>query len=358
MHHFFSNEQNKIMIAYYIDLLAKINTSNEFEKIRNGYITWVLKYMLKQDNEWDKNTQFNISVIAENFTSALNRTKQDIDKKEALDLSFILLFRFYSEFQLYQSIDGIDHYSQMKEFARNNIKEFSSIYSDQIKYAIQDMPSSILKNIMSGQDFSTLRDFIKVKNEAANLKKQWDADLKVRESEVDKFKKSLESYKDGFNFVALYEGFKQLGDTKESELTLARRFLFGIGALIPLIMSYGFWHIVNLKDHIQTPYDLIAFIPATALSIVLLYYFRISLRNYNSIRAQKMQIELRKSLCQFIQDYSKYSKEISRENAGLLSKFEEVIFSNIMTSEDKIPSTFDGLEQLATLIKAVKNKSS
>ena len=71
-----------------------------------------------------------------------------------------------------------------------------------------------------------------------------------------------------------------------------------------------------------------------------------------------MQIELRKSLCQFIQDYSKYSKEISRENAGLLSKFEEVIFSNIMTSEDKIPSTFDGLEQLATLIKAVKNKSS
>ena len=68
-----------------------------------------------------------------------------------------------------------------------------------------------------------------------------------------------------------------------------------------------------------------------------------------------MQIELRKSLCQFIQSYSDYSSEIRENNPEALSKFEDVVFSNIMLSDDKIPSTFDGIEQIASLINALKN---
>ena len=76
--------------------------------------------------------------------------------------------------------------------------------------------------------------------------------------------------------------------------------------------------------------------------------------NFNSVRAQLIQIDLRKSLCQFIQNYATYAKDIREQNTDLLVKFEEVIFSNIMPSEDKIPSTFDGLEQLTNLIGALK----
>ncbi len=143
---------------------------------------------------------------------------------------------------------------------------------------------------------------------------------------------------------------------KKSELNWAKFFMFIIGATIPAVMMYSLWHFINKTYAFASLNELIIFAPASAITLVLLYYFRISLATYNSIRAQLMQIELRKSLCQFIQDYSKYSSAISKENAGLLSKFEDVIFSNIMTSEDKIPSTFDGLEQIATLIKAVKIK--
>jgi len=129
-----------------------------------------------------------------------------------------------------------------------------------------------------------------------------------------------------------------------------------IGATIPMVMAYSLYHFINKTYAFASINELVIFVPASAITLVMLYYFRVSLANYNSTRAQLMQIELRMSLCQFIQGYSKYSSEISKENENLLGKFEDVIFSNIMISEDKIPSTFDGLEQLATLIKAVKIK--
>lgn len=86
-----------------------------------------------------------------------------------------------------------------------------------------------------------------------------------------------------------------------------------------------------------------------------MYYFRVVLINHISLRTQIMQIELRKSLCQFIQSYSDYSSEIRKNNPEALSKFEDVVFSNIMLSDDKIPSTFDGIEQIASLINSLKN---
>lgn len=64
-----------------------------------------------------------------------------------------------------------------------------------------------------------------------------------------------------------------------------------------------------------------------------------------------VQIELRKTLCQFIQNYSDYSKNIKEKDANSLEKFENLIFSGLVTNEDKLPSTFDGIEQLTKLIK-------
>lgn len=357
MHQFFEHETTKEQITDYLKSMLKIKYSDDFEKLRNGYIFHILESMVKNAREWDENTQFNITKTSKNLRENLTAFENDTKDRDSLDRMFVLLFRFYSEFQLYKATEEFDHYSEMRKFARNNIGAFSTTCENQINYTLLDMPTSILKHLLSNQDFSTLRDFLKLKNQATKLKLEWEADLKVREEEVNKFKTSLESYKDGFNFVALYDGFKGMGKAKDKELKAARYLLLSIGIIIPAVIGFGLWHIINLKEHMQSIYDLVMFIPATAMSLVLIYYFRISLLNYNSIRAQKMQIELRKSLCQFIQDYSKYSSQISKENAGLLTKFEEVIFSNIMTSEDKIPSTFDGLEQIATLIKAVKTKS-
>ena len=67
-----------------------------------------------------------------------------------------------------------------------------------------------------------------------------------------------------------------------------------------------------------------------------------------------MQLELRKSLCQFIQNYAEYAKEIKENDGVVLDKFENLIFSSIVASDDKIPTTFDGMEQIAKLAEIFK----
>jgi len=58
-----------------------------------------------------------------------------------------------------------------------------------------------------------------------------------------------------------------------------------------------------------------------------------------NIIAQMMQLELRMALCQFIHNH-----------ADDYEKFENIIFSPLVSSDDKIPTTFDGMEQLAKLV--------
>jgi len=105
---------------------------------------------------------------------------------------------------------------------------------------------------------------------------------------------------------------------------------------------------------VRAAFDLIKFVPAFTLTLIFIYYFKICLNNFSSVKAQIMQIRLRMSLCQFIQSYADYAKEIRSEDGNPLGKFEDVIFSNIMGSEEKMPATFDGLDNIASLINAIK----
>ena len=67
-----------------------------------------------------------------------------------------------------------------------------------------------------------------------------------------------------------------------------------------------------------------------------------------------MQLELRMTLCQFIHNYAENSEILHKKNKEGFEKFENIIFSPIVSSDDKIPSTLDGVEQIAKLIEAIK----
>ncbi|SEH05644.1 Uncharacterised protein [Candidatus Venteria ishoeyi] len=97
---------------------------------------------------------------------------------------------------------------------------------------------------------------------------------------------------------------------------------------------------------------LISLIP---IELILIYFFRIILLNYRTVKAQIMQLELRKTLCQFIQDYTKYSEKIKKRDSTSLDKFESLIFSSVLSDPEKLPSTFDGLEQISNFIKKIKS---
>lgn len=75
---------------------------------------------------------------------------------------------------------------------------------------------------------------------------------------------------------------------------------------------------------------------------------------FRSIKSQLLQIELRNAMCQFVQAYADYAKDINDKSPGTLEKFESIVFSNIYTEEKNIPSIFDGFEKIAKVIKPDK----
>ncbi|ENO7354865.1 hypothetical protein Q4R08_09425 [Morganella morganii] len=58
----------------------------------------------------------------------------------------------------------------------------------------------------------------------------------------------------------------------------------------------------------------------------------------------------------FIQGYTEFSTKYNDQSS--LSKFESLVFSNVIPDSKKIPSTLDGLEQLAKLFESIKGKNS
>jgi hypothetical protein len=147
-----------------------------------------------------------------------------------------------------------------------------------------------------------------------------------------------------------------LGDAKnkEDDRLFRSLILMGIFILAPLVIelviaSLGLYRGTSLGiDHF------IVLLPLISIEVVLVYFFRIILMNYRSVKAQKLQIELRKTLCQFIQSYAEYSAKLKKQDGIALEKFENLIFSGLLSDPEKLPSTFDGLEQLGNLVKSLK----
>ena len=67
-----------------------------------------------------------------------------------------------------------------------------------------------------------------------------------------------------------------------------------------------------------------------------------------------LQIELRKTLCRFIQHYSEHASGLRSNDPNSMEKFESIIFSPIVPDSEKIPATFDGVDQLGKLVKSIK----
>jgi hypothetical protein len=91
-----------------------------------------------------------------------------------------------------------------------------------------------------------------------------------------------------------------------------------------------------------------------AIEVILIYFFRVVLAQFRSVKAQVLQLDLRIALCQFVQSYAEYSVKVKKDDPNVLAKFEAVVFSSLVSENERIPSTFDGTEQLANLIKSVR----
>jgi len=372
MQEFFNDQKFKDSISTYSKVIKKQSTQGHFEEKRNGFIVWLLQSMTSDAIYWDDRTPFNKKFMSKALKDRINEADMS---KESIDALYSIVFRFAVEEHINHPYndDDVDFY-ELKDFSRANLNSFSERASSQVAYALFDMHISILRHLMTSEDLSDIKKtgefrqsieqshitwgaaIDSQKQEVKDIQLQWKKDLEDAENRVKQLQETLTAQKNAFNFVGLYHGFESLGEIKSKQLFWARLLMIGLGFLIPAIIfsEIIFFHsITEIKKELT---DYFSIIPVVSLIIVLIYYFRVSLINFNSIRAQIMQIDLRKSLCQFIQNYADYSSGIKSKDSNLLDKFEDIIFSNIMSSEEKIPSTFDGLEQIVSLINAVKTK--
>lgn len=351
MQDFFTKSKVQASISNFCKMLDELTPSDLFEKQRNEHLKKILNNMLQHSELWDKNTQVNIDLISDRLYDSL---KEKNPSREFLDNVFSTCFRFLFEYYIFIPDDFNVEFRAINSFVVNQLDEFQSLARNDLQYALREMPTSILKNILHGEDFRVLRSFPSATKEAESLKLKWDSELSQRIETIKKLKDNLQEYQHAYNFAGLFKGFLELSNSKAIECEHSKKLVVRLGWVMMLPIALETFYFIFFGSGFTSAWDLLKITPAASLTLIIMYFFRIALKNYNSLKAQVLQIELRKTLCTFIQSYVDYSKEFKSKEHNPLDKFEDIIFSNIMTTDEKIPSTFDGVEQLASMISAFK----
>jgi hypothetical protein len=348
-------KSNSIVFAKFKAKIDALNPDSDFEKERNSVIRLVVNSMETSPDQWDDQCQINIDWIGDLFISRLSNAEIELSKKELDDIC-AMCFRFLFELYLSMKNDLAMEFESARRFVFNNLDAFESATKEQIEFAIRDMPISIFKSIANNESIKSIKDFNILSAKSKQLKEEWEKDLVAREKRIDSLKNEISKYENAFNFVGLFQGFDELATEKESERDNLLIWLRVIGGLVvvPIIVELIFLYI-NLKDlKLIKEGILFSALPTISLIAILIYYFRVLLFNYKSIKSQILKIDLRKTLCRFIQHYSDYSSKIKEKDADSLSKFENIIFSEIISDDGKLPSTYDGIDQISKIIKLNK----
>ncbi|MBL0597482.1 hypothetical protein JD516_06570 [Aeromonas jandaei] len=350
----FDTNQSKTVLVKFRQRIDSLVPSNDFDKQRNSLIRLVINAMEKNPDEWNMFCQINIMWIGDQFISRL--ADEEELNKESLDNICSMSFRFLFELYLSTKNDLAFDFERARRFIFNNVESFEISAREQIEFAIRDMPISIFKAVANSDEIETLKNFDAVAAKAKQLKVEWDNDLIERERRVKAIEESLSKYENAFNFVGLYQGFDDLSKEKirERDGILFWLKLLSLVIVLPIAAELIFIY-VNV-DSLSVIRDglLVSIFPTISLVAISIYYFRVLLFNYKSVKSQLLQIDLRKTLCRFIQSYSSYASEIKSKDADVLDRFERVIFSGIVTEDGNLPSTFDGVEQISKLINSVK----
>lgn len=272
-------------------------------------------------------------------------------------------------------------WSLFKSNAAESINPQNMSYLDYILSGKFDI--DILNNLLGDRSYEAFLNYERNVKEAEEKLEIIQSNVTARTSRLESFLENkerkvndlanlLEKYKTAFNFVGLYDGFNNLSEIKNNQKMKTYYFAIFLGfllILVPLLsiifQSYMvFWVSDTVFDFktltVTSQFNWAKVLPFLGLEFIMIYLFRIVLNRLNTLQTEIVQIELRKSLCQFIQDYARYAKELreqssnDKEKVNLLEKFENIIFSNILSQPEKVPSTFDGLEQLSNFLKEFK----
>ncbi|MBG0847230.1 hypothetical protein H3222_18665 [Pseudomonas chengduensis] len=192
-----------------------------------------------------------------------------------------------------------------------------------------------------------------------SAKDDWEAVLQGYKATIDSYVSTLKEQRGKFNFVYLSKAFHEMHSEKKGELQYAffSMIFLGVVVVMPLVYQFVVGGLITTNDGSGFSYvETGKILSLLGLEVALLYFFRIALKNYYSVKAQLLQLELRLSLCGFIESYADFAKSRKTKDVDPLSKFESIIFSGITPDEGNVPSTFDGVDQLLKIAKEIRAK--
>jgi hypothetical protein len=322
-------------------------------KYRLGH---ALRIIAKNPREFDENCEVNIEWMERRFVDRVSEVRIESSESD-LESLISMTYRLVREFQFSIKADLSSELYSLLTIVDQFYDNLSADSQRQIDYARRDMPVAILKHLIHSERYGPLTSIPSLASTAEAKIKNWKDELDKAEGRTTKLAETLSTQEQAFNFVGLNKGFGDLADSITEELKFARWGFGTFGALMLIPSSVDLWLITMRNVDLSKVgiYTLGAALVSTiTITLLFLYFFRIALRKADSCRAQLVQIRLRMSLCKFIQSYADYSVEIKAKNSDALSKFEALIFSGIVGTEDKMPSTFDGIEQLSALAKTIR----
>lgn len=355
---FFGNKDVQNTIFGIVDVLVKKDEANKNFRTDDPLSYHVLKILEEismSNGFWDNHCQVTIEMFKSPFVKETEGFLRANNERQEQYAS--LLYAFAIEFNLSVSEKLSREVQEYITFIEGNLIYIANeIAVKWINHYKTSIPIMVIKRVLNSPDIKTFRKAYDFSQNYKTIIDEWEENLNSREQRVNALKDNLDKYEAAYNFVGLYDGYKMLRETKKTELSRVSFFLVILGflAMCPLL---GEISVLFLKPTLITKYkDLLIYlvIPSLSLIIILLYYFRIMLQNYKSIKNQLLQIDLRMTLLQFIQNYAKESKTLFDEKRNTMNKFENMIFAPIVSDKEKTPSTFDGLEPLVNLVKELK----
>ena len=329
--------------------IQRTSQNKDEEKDKISLCLLVLNLMNKYYDSWQEICPYNHEMVGKDFYNILNIIN---DNKKLFDNNFfIYCLRFAIEISFYK--ERFNEIDDDIEKIRSKIKKINLPNSDDFSYVISDaFKIDILNFYIGKQDFQAFLNYKEHLEKARESFEELLREVNNAEEEASRIAKILEEQKITGTFVELEKGFSLMLDRVKKAKNWTFGWLLAISAIIIAIPTARIFYPIAVSD--ASIWEKL--VPLIGVELILIYFFRVTLKHYYSLQTQIMQLDFRYSLCQFIGAYSEYSRKIKEANGNALDKFESLIFSNLLSESDNIPSTFDGLDNLASLINNMRGK--
>lgn len=361
-----ANEMKRV--AGQLESVAAKNPSGsrEYEKLR--FTVMMLNNIALHVDDYDQNAFSTREWLINNFSAVLeSRLTYELS---AITRMHEYLARFAREKTLRSGLangeeQGILNYYRQPNLSIEEQSEADYIWNQLPLHLLETTSKIAIARVEEQSKItSNVTEEIIEANKTLNLVKGWKDEIENWESRVGEYQEILKGLHQQYNFVGLAKAFLDLLDSKRNEKKWQKFWvcLLALAALTPVGCEFYFTMIRTVpqtagevsKDFFSAFQDIKwpALISLLGLEVILVYYFRVALLNFQLLRTEILQLELRWSLCAFIEGYINFVKDRKDDiSADRLMRFEAMVFSGIDGSVKDIPNALDSIESLATIIK-------